>query len=62
MNRANYKVDRKSPKQDSSITRSKKRMRANPKMINSATTPKLREAYISKTEWATKKLPKLKEQ
>jgi hypothetical protein len=61
MNRANYKVDRNKPKQNSAITRSKKQMLAKPKMINATVTPKLREAYSSRTEWATQILPKLKE-
>jgi len=61
MNRENYKKDRNKPKQNSAISRSKKRMLAKPKVINSPATPKLREIYSTKIEWATKTLPKLKE-
>ncbi|MCW4028601.1 MAG: hypothetical protein NWE92_03005 [Candidatus Bathyarchaeota archaeon] len=62
MNRENYKVDRKKPKQNNAVSRSKRQMLATPKITNSAATPKLREIYSSKTEWATKVLPKIKEQ
>jgi hypothetical protein len=61
MNRENYKKDRNKPKQNSAISKSKKRMLAKPKVANSAGTPKLREIYSTKIEWATKTLPKLKE-
>lgn len=61
MNRENYKKDRNKPKQNSAISRSKKQMLAKPKVTNSAATPKLREIYSTKIEWATKTLPKLKE-
>jgi hypothetical protein len=61
MNRANYKVDRNKPKQNSAITRSKKQMLAKPKATTSGAMPKLRQIYSSKTEWATQILPKLKE-
>jgi hypothetical protein len=61
MNRANYKVDRNKPKVNNTISRAKKQMLAKPTNINSTRTPRLREIYSSKTEWATKILPKLKE-
>jgi hypothetical protein len=60
MNREGYKSKRKTqPKRNMSITRAKKQMMAKPKEVSS--TPKLREIYITKIEWATKMLPKLKE-
>jgi len=61
MNRADYKVKRNKPKPNTGITKSKKRMFAGPKTTTSE-SPKLRAVYSSKTEWATKLLPKLKEQ
>jgi hypothetical protein len=60
MNRESYKTKRKSqPKRNMNITRAKKQMLAKPKETSS--TPKLQEIYNTKTEWATKILPKLKE-
>ena len=60
LNRESYKTKRKSqPKRNMNNTRAKKQMMAKPKEIIS--TPKLREIYSAKTEWATKILPKLKE-
>jgi hypothetical protein len=61
MNRENYKKDRNKPKRTSAISRSKKQMLAEPKIKNSVGTSKLREIYASRTEWATKIIPKLKE-
>lgn len=58
MNRENYKKDRNKPHRNSKISTSKKQMLAKSKVINA--TPKLREVYSSRTEWATKILPKLK--
>ena len=61
LNREGYKSKRKSqPKRNMQITRAKKQMMAKPKEISS--TPKLRLIYSTKIEWATKMLPKLKEQ
>ena len=60
LNRESYKSKRKTqPKRNMKITRAKKQMMAKPKEISS--TPKLREIYSTKIEWATKILPKLKE-
>jgi len=61
MNRADYKVKRNKPKPNTGITKSKKRMLANPNATTN-TSLKLSTVYSSKTEWATKLLPKLKEQ
>ena len=59
MNPENYKTKRKGqPKQKNSDGRAKRR--ASIKQWTTRTTPKLREVYATKTEWATKKLPKLK--
>jgi hypothetical protein len=60
MNRESYKTKRKGqPKRNPTMSRSKKQMMAKPKEVSS--TPKLREIYNTKIEWATKILPKLKE-
>ncbi|MCW3999888.1 MAG: hypothetical protein NWE93_06590 [Candidatus Bathyarchaeota archaeon] len=61
-NRENYKVDRNKPKPNRGSSKSKKQMLAKPIIANSNATPKLREVYSSKREWATKILPKVKEQ
>jgi hypothetical protein len=61
MNREHYKIDRHKPKRNSPITRSKNQMLAKPIGINSTATPKLREIYSTRIEWATKIIPKLKE-
>jgi hypothetical protein len=58
MNRENYKVKRNKPKRGST-SRSKIQMLAKPTALR--TTAKMREIYATKTEWATKVLPKLKE-
>jgi len=61
MNPENYKSKRKGqPKRNSSANRSKRRMLAKAKEPN--TSPKLREIYSAKTEWATKIMPKPKEE
>jgi len=49
----------KKPKRNSKISTAKRLMLATPK--NLTTTPKLREAYSTKIEWAIKIIPKLKE-
>jgi hypothetical protein len=60
MNPENYKTKRKGqPKRNRAITRSKSRMAAKAKEPN--TSPKLREIYSTKIEWAIKIMPKLKE-
>ena len=61
MNPENYKSIRNKPKRNSSISRSKARMLVKPVGINSNATPKLREIYSNRTEWATKIIPKVKE-
>jgi hypothetical protein len=60
MNPENYKKSRNKPKRNSAISKSKSRMLAQVK-LTSTSTPKLRTIYNTKTEWATKILPKLKE-
>jgi len=60
MNPENYKTKRKGqPKRNSAINRSKRRMLAKAKEPN--TSPKLREIYSTKIEWAIKIMPALKE-
>ncbi len=60
MNPENYKSKRKGqPKRNSAANRAKRRMDAKAKEPN--TSPKLREIYSTRTEWATKIIPKLKE-
>jgi hypothetical protein len=59
MNPDNYKSIRNKPKRNSAISRSKSRMLAKPTVAPA--TQKLRDNYKSRTEWATKVLPKLKE-
>jgi len=61
MNREQYKSTRKKPKRKSKISRSKSRVLAMAKEWKPTTSPKLREAYSTKIEWATKIIPKLKE-
>jgi hypothetical protein len=59
MNRENYKSKRKGqPKRNRANNRSKSSLVTAAKVWN---TPKLREVYSNRTEWATKMLPKLKE-
>ena len=60
MNPENYKTKRKGqPKSRNSAGRAKKRALIKPWVL--IATPKLRETYATKTEWATKIMPKLKE-
>jgi hypothetical protein len=61
MNPEKYKSIRNKPKRNSAISRSKNRMLAKPTGIHSTATPKLREIYSTRIEWATKIIPKLKE-
>jgi hypothetical protein len=63
MNPENYKTKRQGqPKRASALSKSKSSMLANAKTPTSYATPKLCEIYSAKTEWATKVIPKLKEQ
>jgi len=61
MNPEHYKSIRNKPKRNSVISRSKSQMLAKPKQSNSTSTTKLRAIYSTKTEWAAKIIPKLKE-
>jgi hypothetical protein len=62
MNPANYKTKRQGqPKRASALSRRKFSMVANAKVATSYASPKLREIYATKVEWATKVIPKLKE-
>jgi hypothetical protein len=61
MNPENYKTKRKGqPKKNNSASRAKRRMKT--KEWTPDATPKLREIYSTKIEWAIKIMPKLKEQ
>ncbi len=63
MNPENYKSKRQGqPKRTSPLSKNKSRMLTNAKVVKSFDSPKLREIYNTKTEWAKKSLPKLKEQ
>ncbi len=59
MNRQNYKSVRNKPKRNSTTSKAKSQMLAKPKAAPA--NAKLRETYTTKTEWATKIIPKLKE-
>jgi hypothetical protein len=62
MNRQSYKTTRKGqPKHVGPRSKCKIQMLAKPKASSSTSTPKLREIYFTKTEWAIKTMPKLKE-
>jgi hypothetical protein len=61
MNREQYKSIRKKPKRNSKISKYKSRVLAMAKEWKPITSSKLCEAYATKTEWATKIVPKLKE-
>ena len=61
MNREQYKSTRKKPKRNSKISKYRSRVLAMAKEWKPATSPKLREAFSTKIEWATKIIPKLKE-
>jgi hypothetical protein len=61
MNPENYKTKRKGqPKRNSAANRAKRAKLAKAKEPN--TSPKLRQIYSTRTEWATKIMPKVKEQ
>jgi len=61
MNPENYKKKRKGqPKRNSGNNRSKRRVLGKAKEPN--TSPKLRQIYSTKIEWATKIMPKAKEE
>ena len=58
-----YKPIRKEkPKQKGKTSRTKSRMRAVAQKWKPISSPQLVEAYSTKTEWATKLLPKVKEE
>jgi predicted HTH transcriptional regulator len=58
-----YKVIRKEkPKRKGKTSKSKSRMLAVAQERKPITSPQLREAYSTKTEWATKLIPKLKKE
>jgi predicted HTH transcriptional regulator len=58
-----YKVIRREkPKRKSKISKSKSRMLAVVQERKPITSLRLREAYSTKTEWARKLIPKLKEE
>jgi len=62
MNPANYKTKRQGqPKRTGPLSKRKSSMIAHAKVVTLNTSPVLREIYNTKTEWATKILPKLKE-
>ena len=61
MNPKHYKSIRNKPKSNSAITKSKSLMIERAKDRAPITSPKLREVYATKIEWATKILPELKE-
>jgi len=63
MNPENYKTKRRGqPKRESALSKSKSNMIAKAKVPNSYVSPKLCEIYNTKVEWATKVIPKQKEQ
>ena len=61
MNREQYKSKRKKPKRNSEISKYKSRLLAMAKEWKPSTSPKLREDYATKIEWATNIMPKLEE-
>jgi hypothetical protein len=61
MNREQYKSITKKPKRNSEISKYKSRVLAMAKEWKPTTSPKLREAYPTKNEWAINMIPKLKE-
>ena len=61
MNPEHYKSIRKKPKRNSKISRYNSRVLAMAKEWKPITSPKLREIYSTKIEWAIKIIPKLKE-
>ncbi len=61
MNPANYKTKRKGqPKRNSPMTKSKSRMLSKPKNDAANRNQKLKDHYVTKIEWVTKRLPKIK--
>jgi len=63
MNRENYKSKRSNPTKNSATKKAKTQMKTKPKAITStASSSKLRAIYNTRTEWATKLIPKAKEQ
>jgi predicted HTH transcriptional regulator len=63
MKREHHKpIRREKPKRKGNISRRKSRMLAAAQEWKPLTSPQLREAYSTKTEWARKLIPKLKEE
>ena len=62
MNRENYKSKRGNPKKNSATKKAKTQLMRKPKASTSTATPKLRAIYNTRTEWATKIIPKAKGQ
>lgn len=62
MNRENYKSKRANPKKNSATKKARTQMMAKPKASTSTAAPKLRAIYNTRIEWATKIIPKPKEQ
>jgi len=63
MNPEKYKTMRKEePKRKDKLSASKRRMLRAAQEWKPITSPKLREAYFAKTEWARKLIPKLKKE
>jgi len=61
MNREQYKSIGKKPKRSSKISKNRMRVLATAKEWKPTTSPKLVEAFSTKTEWATNIIPKLRE-
>jgi hypothetical protein len=61
MNREQYKSIRKKPKRNSRTSKNRRRAFATAKESKTTNSPKLVEAFSTKTEWATSIIPKLKE-
>jgi hypothetical protein len=63
MNRENYKSKRSNPTKNSATKKARIQMETKPKVTTStASSSKLRAIYNARTEWATKVIPKAKEQ
>jgi hypothetical protein len=53
-------IRKEKPRRKGKVSSFKSRIRAVPQERKPITSPQLREAYATKTEWATKLMPKLK--
>ena len=63
MNSENYKSKRSNPAKNSATKKAKAQLNTKPKVTTStASSSKLRAIYNTRTEWATKVIPKAKEQ